>query len=61
MTVMGPMRDPRKICQDFGRAMPRSTGARAVARARLTVRWVSVSSPPGGRLMPVVSQELALW
>jgi hypothetical protein len=35
MTVMrfGLMRDLRKICQDFSRAMPRSTGARAAARA----------------------------
>jgi hypothetical protein len=58
MTVMrfGLMRDLRKICQDFSRAMPRSTGARAAARARLTVRWVRVSSPPGGRLSPVVTQ-----
>lgn len=41
MTVMwlGLMRDPRKICQDFSRAMPHSTDARAAARARLTVRW----------------------
>jgi len=48
MTVMrfGLMRDLRKICQDFSRAMPRSTGVRAAARARLAVRWVRVSSPP---------------
>ena len=61
MTVMrfGLMRDLRKICQDFSRAMPRSTGARAAARARLTVRWVRVSSPPGGRLSPVLTQGLA--
>lgn len=58
MTVMrlGLMRDLRKICQDFSRAMPRSTGVRAWARARLRVRWVGVSSPPGGRLRPVVTQ-----
>ncbi|CAM5541127.1 hypothetical protein SHIRM173S_05388 [Streptomyces hirsutus] len=58
MTVMrlGLMRDLRKICQDFSRAMARSTGARVWARARLTVRWVGVSSPPGGRLSAVVTQ-----
>jgi hypothetical protein len=50
------MRALRKICQDFGRAMPRSTGARAWAGARLTVCWVGVSSPPGGRSSPVVAQ-----
>jgi hypothetical protein len=51
MTVMrlGLMRDLRKICQDFSRAMALSTGALAWARARLTVRWAGVSSPPGGR------------
>lgn len=40
MTVMrlGLLRDPRKICQDFSRAMLRSTGALAAARERLTVR-----------------------
>lgn len=37
---LGLMRYLRKIRQDFNRAMPRSTGARAWARARLTVRWV---------------------
>lgn len=49
MTVMrlGLMRDLRKICQDFSSAMPRSTGARGWASARLTVCWVRVSSPPG--------------
>ena len=61
MTVMrlGLMRDLRKICQDFSRAMPRSTGALAWARARLMVRWVGVSSLPGGRLRPVVTCVLA--
>lgn len=41
MTVMrsGLMRDLRKICQDFNRAMARSTGALTRARARLTARW----------------------
>lgn len=59
MTVMrlGLMRDLRKICQDFSRAMPRSTGARAWVSARLTVHWAS--SPPGGRLTPVVTQAPA--
>lgn len=40
MTAMwlGLMRDLRKICQDFSRAMPRSTGALAVARVQLVVR-----------------------
>ena len=37
---LGLMCDPRKICQDFSRAMPRSTSARARASAWLTVRWV---------------------
>ncbi len=40
------MRDLRKICQAFSRAMPRSTGALAAARVRLTVRWVGVSHRP---------------
>lgn len=63
MTVMrlGLMRDLRKICHDFSRAMRRSTGALAAARDRLTVRWVRVSSPPGGRLCPVVTQGPAPW
>ena len=58
MTVMrlGLIGDLRKICQDFSCAMPRSTGALAAARAWLTVRWGWVSSPPGGRLSPVVTQ-----
>lgn len=58
MTLMrwGPVRDLRKICQDFRCAMPRSTGALAAAGARLTVHWVRASSPPGGRSGPVVPQ-----
>jgi hypothetical protein len=42
MTLMrlGLMRDLRKICQDFSRAMPRSTGARAADRARFVVSSV---------------------
>jgi hypothetical protein len=46
----GLVRDLRKIRQDFSRAIPRLTGAVAWASARLTVRWVGVSSPSGGRL-----------
>lgn len=53
---LGLQRDLRKIRQDFRQAMPRSTGARAAARARLTVFSVGVSSRRGLRLMPVVSQ-----
>ncbi len=45
----------RKIRQDFRRATPRSTGARAAESARLTVRWVGDRSPPGGRLTGVVT------
>lgn len=52
---LGLTRDRRKMRQDFSRAIPRSTGARARANARLTVRWVGDSSPPGGRLRPVVT------
>ena len=50
MTVirLGLIRDLRKIYRDFSRAMARSTGALAWASARLTVRWVGVTSPPGG-------------
>lgn len=63
MTVvrLGLMRDLRKICQGLSRAMSRSAGALGAARARLTVRWVRVSSPPGGRLGPVVTQGPAPW
>ncbi len=58
---VGPMRDLRKIYQDFSRAMPCSTGARAAARARLRVFSVGVTSCRGLRLMPVVSQGPAPW
>jgi hypothetical protein len=37
---LGLVRDLRKICQDFSRAMARSTGARAGDRARFSVRSV---------------------
>jgi hypothetical protein len=40
--VVGLIRVLRKICQDFGRAMLRSRGARVWVSARLTVRWVVV-------------------
>ncbi len=43
----GPHRALRKIRQDFSRATPRSTGARAADSARSTVRWVGVRSWPG--------------
>lgn len=49
----------RKIRQDFRRATPLSTGARALDSARLTVCWVSVSSPPAGRLAGVVTHAPA--
>lgn len=52
----GRHRDLRKLRQDLSRAIPRSTGARDVASARLTVRCVGISSPPGGSLRPVVTQ-----
>lgn len=38
----------RMIRQDFSRATPCSAGARAAESARLTVRWVSDSSPLAG-------------
>jgi len=57
----GLHRDLRKIRQDFKRATPRSTGALAAARARLTVLSVGVSSCGGLRLMPVVSQGPPPW
>ena len=41
---LGLQRDLRKIRRDFRRATPRSTGARAAARARLRVLSVGVSS-----------------
>ena len=49
----GLHRDLRKMRQDFSRATPRSTGARAADSARLAVCWVGVSSRPGGRLRSV--------
>ncbi len=52
---LGLTRDLRKTCQVSRRAMPCSTGARAWVSARLTVRWVQVSSPWGGRLRPVAT------
>ena len=52
----GLHRDLRRIRQDFRRATPRSTAARAAARARLTVFSVWVSSCRGLRLMPVFTQ-----
>ena len=58
---LGLHRDLRKIRQDFKRATPRSTGARAAARARLAVFSVGVSSGRGLRLMPVVSQGPPPW
>jgi hypothetical protein len=57
----GLHRDLRKIRQDFRRAAPRSTGARAAAGARLAVFSVRVSSCRGLRLMPVVSQGPPPW
>ena len=53
---LGLHRDLRKIRQDFRRAMPRSTGARAAARARFRVSSVRVSSCRGLCLIPVVAQ-----
>lgn len=58
---LGLQRALRKIRQDFRRATPRSTDARAAARARLTVFLVGVSSCRGLRLMPVVSHGPAPW
>ncbi|OEJ30117.1 hypothetical protein BGK67_00875 [Streptomyces subrutilus] len=58
---LGLHRDLRKICQDFRRATPRSTGARAAARARLRVFSAEVSSCRGLRLIPVVSHGPAPW
>lgn len=57
----GLHRDLRKMRQDFKRAMPRPTGARAAASARLRVFSVGVSSCRGLRLMPVVSQGPPPW
>ncbi|GGS67457.1 hypothetical protein GCM10010253_47930 [Streptomyces badius] len=44
----GLHRDLRKMRQDFSRATPRSTGARAPARARLRVFSVQVRPCLGG-------------
>jgi hypothetical protein len=57
MTVIrfGLQRLLRKIRQDFSRATPRSTGARAWASARFSVRSVGESSPLGGRRMAVLT------
>jgi hypothetical protein len=52
---LGLQRARRKIRQDLSLATLRSTGARAADRALLTVRWVGVSSPTGGRLTGVVT------
>ncbi|ARZ71945.1 transposase [Streptomyces albireticuli] len=51
----GLYRALRKIRQDFRRATPRSTGARAAESVRLTVCWVGDRSPPGGRRTGVVT------
>lgn len=58
MAVMrfGLQRLLRKIRQDFRRATPRSTGARARASARFSVSSVGDSSPPAGRRIAVVTQ-----
>ncbi len=58
---LGLQRDLRKIRRDFRRATPRSTGARAAARARLWVLSVGVSSWKGLCLMSVVSHGPAPW
>lgn len=61
MTLMrlGVMRGLRRICQGFGRAMSRSTGARAADRARFAVCSVGVRSLPGGRRLAVVTRSPA--
>lgn len=53
---LGLQRALRKIRQDLSRAMPRSTGALAADRARMTVRWVVVRPRFGERLIGVVTQ-----
>jgi hypothetical protein len=58
---LGLLRGLWKIRQDFRRATLCSTGARAAARARLTVFSVGVSSCRGLRLMRVVSQGPSPW
>jgi hypothetical protein len=58
---LGLQRDLWKIRQDFRQATPRSTGARAAARARLTVFSVEVSSRRDLRLIPVASQGPPPW
>jgi hypothetical protein len=51
----GLQRALRMIRQDFSRATPRSTGARAADSARLTVCRVGVRPRPSGRLRGVVT------
>ena len=60
MTVMrfGLQRLRRKIRQDFRGATPPSTGARAWASARLSVRSVGDRSPLGGRRMRHLSSQM---
>lgn len=58
---LGLHRDRRKMRQDFRRATPRSTGARASASALLRVFSVGVRSCRGLRLMPVVTQGPPPW
>lgn len=50
---------PAAINEPFQRCLYRVRTA--LARARLTVRCVGVSSAPGGRLTPVVTQGPAPW
>ncbi|OEV16026.1 hypothetical protein AN221_35065 [Streptomyces nanshensis] len=57
----GLHRDLQKIRQDFSLATPRSTGARASAKARLRVFSVQVRSCRGLRLIPVVAQGPPPW
>jgi hypothetical protein len=46
LMLLGLMRDLRKICQDFKRAMPRSTGARAADRVTVQVLPAVGDGPP---------------
>lgn len=65
---LGRIRDLRKFCQDFSRAMPRSTDALAVARApvdgapgegEFTSRWPfeSGGDPGAGVLVGAVCED----
>lgn len=54
---LGLMRDLWKICQDFSRAIARSTGAGAADRARFVVRSVRKSPQLGGWRLAVVTQS----